>query len=75
MTMRDEREQRMLEEIERLREALRPFAHFGAMIRARPIGNAHKSEANAVYAIHTGTQWEAELTVGHFAQAARVLKL
>lgn len=45
--------------------ALRPFAHFRRQWDAKPVRGA----GGAVYAIHTGTQWAAEITLEDLRRA------
>ncbi len=55
------------ERIATLENALSPFAHFAKQLRAQPIGAA-RLDTQVLYAIHTGTQWEAELLLGDFRE-------
>jgi hypothetical protein len=52
-------------------DALAPFAHFARMWDANPIGGRKLSDEHVIYGIHTGTEWEANLTLGHFRAALR----
>lgn len=56
-------------EIEALRKALRPIALYAEKRMAKPIPNL----GDSVHAIHTGTEWEAEITFTHCKRAAKVL--
>jgi hypothetical protein len=51
--------------------ALEPFALFGAMMKEKPIGN-YCADDMQFYGIHTGTQWEAQITHGNLRRAAAI---
>lgn len=60
--------------VEQLKRALEPFAHFARMWEANPIGGRRLPNDHAVYAIHTGAEWEAELTLGMLRRALASLE-
>lgn len=50
-------------------EALRPFADFAAKFNAKPL----RGIDDTLYAIHTGTQWEAEIRLSDLFRARAIL--
>lgn len=56
-------------EIARLRAALEPFARYAEMRAAKPFVGLGEE----IHAIHTGTEWEAEITVSHVNAARAAL--
>ena len=61
----------LAEQGERLREALKPFADFGAAWIRMPAGTM--PDDSAVYAIHGSTKYAAEITLGQLKEAHRIL--
>lgn len=53
-----------------LRSALRPFAEYAERRLAKPIPNL----GDSVHAIHTGTEWEAEIRFSDCIRAKRTLE-
>lgn len=58
------------EERAKLIEALKPFARFAKMYEAKPLSGM----GDAIYAIHTGTEWEAEIKRSDCAIALALLR-
>ena len=59
-----------VEEIKRLRAALQPFATYADRRDAKLLAGL----GDSVHVIHTGTEWEAEITLTDCRRAAEVLR-
>lgn len=57
-------------EVEELRAALQPFAHYAEMRMAKPF----RLLDDEIQTIHTGSQWEATLRFSDCKRAAKVLR-
>lgn len=60
----------MAARIQTLEQALEPFAQFGRQWARKPM----RGMDDVIHAIHTGTEWEAEIKHTDMARAAQVLK-
>jgi hypothetical protein len=58
-----------IEEVARLRAALEPFARYAEMREAKPL----RGLDDVIHAIHTGSEWEAELRLSHCIKARAAL--
>lgn len=61
---------RLREENARLRAALAPFARYAEMRTLKPFIGL----GDAIHVIHTGSEWEAEITLTHCLAARAALK-
>lgn len=60
----------LIEENERLREALKPFAQFVERFDNKPL----RTLDDELYAIHVGTEWEASIRLSDFRKALNALE-
>lgn len=63
-------EHRLMEEVTRLRAALKPFAEFGKALNAMPL----RGLDDEFYMIHSGTEWESSLRLSDCRAALKTLE-
>jgi hypothetical protein len=57
--------------------AVAPFARFAEMVSAKPLRGVASDELpddKTLYGIHFGTEWEAEITLGHIRAALAAIR-
>ena len=62
--------EKAVQELEAMIASLQPFAHYARMRAAKPLRNA----AGVIHGIHSGTEWEAEITIQDCEAARKALE-